>query len=937
MKFKAIDRFIYRVPQFPIDAKIEDCWIELKDSIKISAPDFYKIIAGTNSDQIKHLPDKIKTTIWKYFNRSKFRSVPYGTFAGIGIAELNNPMQSLIIEAGQRIKNFVDWPYKSNFTYTFSHVLETDAYLLTNSSYYLVANRIRYIYNHEGNFELSDIESSDLTLKILRLTRKPSKISYIITRLAKDVEHSLAKEYLADLISLQLLHTSLDPNLIGEDYFDRLGFNQSAETPKYTIAIRDYLHGNLDTETTKNIPSLISLLANYSKPPKTPKNLEAFIRKFSRKFDQREIPIMAALDPEIGIGYGNLENPAKSGDLIGELLHHRSERFQNHTKNKLTVFLQSEVIKLNSDVVYLDELITARQPNESKGGPIPNTVSAIFSESNGLLHMTKLGGYSPNQFMGRFTIADNEIQQFCRDMAEIEISANPEILFFDISYMSELRYDNINRRRDIYNHQLAIMNYNESKNPITLDDILISVRGEKVFLRSKRLGVRLVPRMSSAYNYNRSDLPVFRLLCDLMYHGIQTDFTVDLLGNFPDLSFSPRIQFKNIVVSPARWRLSTKDHDKANFGEWLNSELKRLNVSRYIKIGVADQTLLIDTHHTNDIQRLAKLLDKHHDHLIEEAFEQDSTSVKDNDNRRYAAQFLYVYKHHEPVYTSYSPTKNVQLQLPAFFAPGSRWLYFEIFISPTEANEMIKGDITSLLVKFKKDIKKWFFIRYNENGDHLRIRLELKRNETIGIVVTAFNKILKPRMDSGIISDMQIKTYKREMERYSIADIRAVETHFCTDSIYAIELLSLELSDVELYRICIQLIKSLLPRISIPQSDLYARIKTFCFLLNEEHQITTEGFKSINTFFRNHNFHIESPIPTTISYQFNTLLTSFIFIIEKCAHEGRLNLFSDLIHMHINRVFPLFQRMHETIIYNILRSILEREIKMIQPIKITKP
>ncbi|MNL78544.1 hypothetical protein D3C87_2049620 [compost metagenome] len=57
------------------------------------------------------------------------------------------------------------------------------------------------------------------------------------------------------------------------------------------------------------------------------------------------------------------------------------------------------------------------------------------------------------------------------------------------------------------------------------------------------------------------------------------------------------------------------------------------------------------------------------------------------------------------------------------------------------------------------------------------------------------------------------------------------------------------------------------------------------------------------------------------------LLQSFAETLECCAPDGKMQLFTDLFHMHINRRFPANQRMHEMIIYTFLYKLLQREHK----------
>src|SRR6185436_6296753 len=51
---------------------------------------------------------------------------------------------------------------------------------------------------------------------------------------------------------------------------------------------------------------------------------------------------------------------------------------------------------------------------------------------------------------------------------------------------------------------------------IPLGDLTVSVEGDRVILRSRRLGCEVLPRLSNAHNFSEAGhLPVYRFLCQL--------------------------------------------------------------------------------------------------------------------------------------------------------------------------------------------------------------------------------------------------------------------------------------------------------------------------------------------------------------------------------------------------------------------------------------
>ncbi len=140
MKFKIAEKIFYRVPQFPLNASLEECWPELKKSIALSSPDFYKDIAEVDFEKLPLLPIKVQQTIYKYFNRSRYRPVPYGTFAAVGLIDpqKDDSSKTIVIDENQHANHFVDWPDKEQLAYHFDDVKAEDCFLFSNSTFFQV-------------------------------------------------------------------------------------------------------------------------------------------------------------------------------------------------------------------------------------------------------------------------------------------------------------------------------------------------------------------------------------------------------------------------------------------------------------------------------------------------------------------------------------------------------------------------------------------------------------------------------------------------------------------------------------------------------------------------------------------------------------------------------------------------------------------------------
>jgi thiopeptide-type bacteriocin biosynthesis protein len=922
MKLSIFEQAIYRVPQFNANANLKDSWDELKQSIKLSSSDFYDQIKDTDADEVHNLSTPLFNTVWKYFNRSRFRATPYGRFAGFGLVNLSDRKANgfVSIKSSQKIHSFIAWPVKNNIPLTVELLLEDGGYLIANNTWYTVLNSIRYLSYINDKFELSEIQKDYTVCQILQtcLTKiKAAELQEAILSLFSN--RSQFYEAINYMISLQLLLTSRHPNIIGDEYFERMGVINTPFLPQYVIAETPNISGTIHNKAFKNIPELALRLHQVVSSPNNPA-LDKFITDFTNKFERREVPLMEALDPELGIGYGDLEHSSEPNNLVADMVLKKKEVLSHHGDQQLKDFLYKELIQhtdVNNLVIQLEKL--PEHKNVVKA--IPNTFNAVFSDACGLLCLESLGGVTSNATAGRFTLTGDKMTTYCKRIADIERQANPEVLFFDIGYIAENDVDNINRRRSIYELQLNLLNYDLSEEPMQISDLFLSVYRGELILKSKKLNKRLVPRMASAYNYGRSDLPLFRLLCDLQSQGLASNLSIKIQHLLPGLTYYPRIQFKDIIISRAKWLLSFADFQQQAEHESLDHFIYFLNqysISRYFRTGAGDQTLFFDLTAHEDMSVFMDYFKKKKLLLLEEAFLGPETLIKDGKGRAYYNEWIIGLYHHNEIYKATKPTSGFveSKHLAAIIPPGEEWLYFEIFSHPNRADSILSNHIATLLRRRRKLIRHWFFIRYTENGFHLRLRLRLNNAGKGQDVITELSDLLKTEIQTGIVSDFTIRTYKRELARYGSLNMEQVEAHFHIDSTYVLNIVELSPEANTLYATCREIVLYLRDSgvfNTISFDDLLNRIS---ISMNEEHQVNPSSFKKLNEAYK--TYRKAMPLMMNLHQSLKDFADSFFQTLSLCVPSARNQLFTDLMHMHINRLFSAEQRTHEMIFYYFL-------------------
>jgi hypothetical protein len=100
--------------------------------------------------------------------------------------------------------------------------------------------------------------------------------------------------------------------------------------------------------------------------------------------------------------------------------------------------------------------------------------------------------------------------------------------------------------------------------------------------------------------------------------------------------------------------------------------------------------------------------------------------------------------------------------------PGREWLYAKLYGGTGALDGMLTKAVHPLVEKLTDlgRIFRWFFIRYSDPHDHLRIRFngapERLAQEVSPLVFDTFN----PLVSSGELWKIEFDTYQREIERY---------------------------------------------------------------------------------------------------------------------------------------------------------------------------
>lgn len=344
---------------------------------------------------------------------------------------------------------------------------------------------------------------------------------------------------------------------------------------------------------------------------------------------------------------------------------------------------------------------------------------------------------------------------------------------------------------------------------IQVNDLMVSIKHNRVVLRSEKLNKEVLPRMANAHNYAGMGLPLYHFLCDMQHQGIKGYMTWSW-GFLSNEIYLPRVTYKNVILSQACWNVKTEE---LKVIEKLPSEQKLLKfnelkqtikLDNIVYLSQGDNELLLNLTVPICIDILLEVAKKTNQiKLTECLFNENNLLVKDEYGRGYTNEviipFIRIKEAKNEIASALKIKAKTALKtkVKRNFEPYSEWIYLKIYTGIKTADKILCNQITKLTKSLEKEggIKKWFFIRYADPKNHLRLRFNLVDKDCFNKLNNQLQKKLSPLIQDGIISKIQIDTYQRELERYGADSIEISEDFFHINSQLTIELLKLFTND----------------------------------------------------------------------------------------------------------------------------------------------
>jgi len=980
------------------------------EGVYLSSPDFLiqleKALASEGTLSQKDF-DRLYQTWCKYWVRSSTRCTPYGTFAGCNLVKLGieNSVNLTSPSFYQRHVR-LDMNCISNLISAIASVSNIKQQLLffANNSVYKINDTYRFaeysIKNNQRFYVLNSIEYSEPLSLVLNAARHGARISTLISLLiGEEISFDEASSFIDELIESQILLNELEPNITGEEplgvlikkvkKLDNVTWLQESlenladlmekslsifELHSKVEKIIESLNFNIDlsknilqTDTffkTKNgsiansaidtIVEQVSRLSVISRRNNSA-DMEAFIKRFYEKYEMQKIPLLIALDAELGIGYANVDSNTIGGNDLIDSLPLPSDvqaSMQYDFINQFVYDKYHEYVTLEKACIEItdDDLEHLAHKNKNVNTPDSKYIlgNLLLDQQRGFVFNLKATtGPSAINLLARFAHGNKAIEKFVHEIVTAEEMGSDKV-YAEIVHLPESRVGNVLLRPILRNFEIPYIGNSgaDISAQISLDDILIHVDNTGVVLTSKTLNRKIIPRLSTAHNFYLNSLPIYKFLCDLQYFGYNSSIDWDW-GFIEKSNYLPRVIYKNVILKCARWTLNIEDlsgfpEDDGRAVSYFEELRKIRKMPKQLLYVEGDNELLIDFTIKNSLMQLVNYLKLRGNVILKEYLFDKNNCFVEKEGKAYANEIVIpVCKNKSDDYTS-EAIENITVTnydgVERKFLPGSEWLYLKIYCGSRTAEKVLVNVLLPFVANHTHLYEKFFFIRYYDTQSHIRVRFYngfCKENNFI--ILSELMNALKPFIDQGLINKVCQDTYEREIERYGGGEfIGLSESIFYYDSISALKFISLlDGYDSEFYRWILAM-----RGVDFILADFHYGIKSKSLLLKrlqksffDEFGSSLETQKYLNEKYRQRQRDIfnymskdndaTNGIEEVISafearsIQ-NTAIVNIIYDKADKQKDKISALVVSYIHMFINRIFIAQNRKHELVIYHFL-------------------
>jgi lantibiotic biosynthesis protein len=819
--------------------------------------------------------DKLLRTLVRYFARMTGRATPFGLFAGCSLGRVG-PALALRLEGSSQYRCFttLDVGHLLGMTEPVRAASRAAKTLCVraNPSLYRVGDRLRFVeartdeVSFARSYHLSAVDATDVVETVVRLAADPIPLGVLVERFCNeaDVGWEEAFEFAVLLLNEQVLIDNLEPAVTGEeplrDVVARLATVQDRQAQQLRDVLSDVERelrmldknglGTSPAQFRELLPRLskpgtssggdrifqadlfkpapqatisddifrrvcdAALLLSRLTPAPRLDSLARFREAFQRKFEGCELPLLEALDADLGVGFEVDDAPDEDDSpwLAGLPLRREDSEMiswgprETHLLRRVleTVDARAQVLELTAHDIdalalhgkSLPRFFAAMATIAASSRTAPPKEDTVI-----LLHGAY--GASGAELLGRFCQGDRDLAAAVSNWLHREEKVYEGALLAEIVHLPQGRTGNIVCRPVLRSHEILCLAQSGAPidRQIPLSDLTVRLAGQRVVLRSRSLDRDIVPRMTTAHYGNFADLVHYRFLWNLhLQDSAGLSWQWGPMSNAP---FLPRVTYRNIVFCRATWRLLPADFAAMSARtETISASMQRLReargLPRHVLLLEGDMALPLDLENVLCADVLAVEARRGPVTLVEQFPAADQLCASGPEGHFVHEIILPVHRTVDLESTSGrmpQRSSNRHVGRSPAHPPAESWLTAAIYGSKATLDRFLLSAIPPLVERLRstRAIDRWFFIRYWDPAAHLRVRFQGTPERLRNEAWTALQQELTARIASGEIHAVRLDTYFPELNRYGGPQaISVAECFFEADSDMAVALLTLQ-------------------------------------------------------------------------------------------------------------------------------------------------
>ncbi|MDA1668148.1 lantibiotic dehydratase [Bacillus cereus] len=524
------------------------------------------------------------------------------------------------------------------------------------------------------------------------------------------------------------------------------------------------------------------------------RHIEEYRGEFIEKYGPyREVPILELLDEDLGLGAPALYNYPESRRKPPQNDNKEQFNRENYLLSRLLEASKSNKLEICLDEKDINEL----QSSKPKLETLPKSLELygnIVAESpedidNGDFQFVlgiNPGSDGAGKTFGRF-IDILEDETFMKSFQEIYIPErkSTDVIYAELVYLPAAgRAANVTLSHNLRDYEVVIGTNSSKETAYTLpvSDILVGATLDKFYLKSKSLGKQIIIKLSHMLNIQSSP-NIYRFLAEIESEGVR-QWRPFMWYSFDSSPFLPRVRVGKSIISLAKWNINNKrlgfdkniDFEtwKTGFYQWV----QKWNMPRFVYQTIADNRILLDIYNPLHLEQLYSEINHLKENELISLLEKETNTLtswsKDIEGSTYNIECVFPLMENQSIHSenilylnqNLPPIQTNSDVVRKF--PGSEWLYVKLYGNASREEELICWHIKNFCTELeqKQIIEKYFFMRYADPDQHIRLRFYGDPNQLCKTVLPTLKQWFLSLQEEGLLQKVDICTYEREIERY---------------------------------------------------------------------------------------------------------------------------------------------------------------------------